>query len=250
MSLQSIQLDPQATAQLRGSECRIYARRGSKRTTSCQPVAARGDHDLKWPAHIRDVSLGGIGLVLHRRFEPGAGLAIELPESDGSGTFTVFARVVHVAAQAGGKWLLGCVFVSELNEDTLRAVLQSSPPPRSTPHSPETRSPAGTRTDRPQRGKRTLPRRVVAGVCLRVILPDGELVSRRVSRLHTAALWPLAAGTRVTIWPGRRAEHGAALQLRVTECTGHNGAWTVTCHVIGTPSEALLRVFRRPEDGY
>jgi hypothetical protein len=244
MSIQTIHLDPQATEQLPGSECRVYARHSSDLATNCQPVAARGDNDLKWPAQIRDVSLSGVGLVLRRRFEPGAGLAIELPGPDGSGTFTVFARIIHVTAQAGGYWLLGCVFVSALSEETLKALLQPPAPRPTEPQGAETRNPGPTRTDGRRRSGR--PRRVVACVKLRAVLPDGEVLTRCVSRVHTSALWPLPVGDVIKIWPGQRAYHGTALKLRVTGCSGHNGNWTLDCQVVGTPTTAMLRVFQRP----
>src|ERR1043165_2571735 len=70
---------PLKPAPARRVECRVRERRPCGLKTSCQPIAARGDKDVMWPATIRDISVASIGLVLGRRFEPGAGLAIEVP---------------------------------------------------------------------------------------------------------------------------------------------------------------------------
>ncbi len=105
-----------------GVECRICERYPSEIDTSCQPIAARRDNDLTWPAKIRDISLAGIGLILERRFERGAALAIELPDPANDAPHTVFARVVHTTAWSGGSWLLGCKFLNPLGDETLEAL--------------------------------------------------------------------------------------------------------------------------------
>src|SRR5437588_3622509 len=105
-------------------ECRVYERFASDIRTACQPIAARAAQDLKWAASVRNVSLGGIALQLSRRFERGAGLAVEVPEPGSDQTYTVFAKVIRVTPQEDGSWLHGCAFVGELSEDGLRALSQ------------------------------------------------------------------------------------------------------------------------------
>ena len=92
------------------SECRIYERYSCELPTSCQPPSAWVRKDAKWEAIIRDISCGGIRLQVRRRFEPGSGLAIELPGSGDQPPYIVLARVVHVTAQGDGSWSLGCAF--------------------------------------------------------------------------------------------------------------------------------------------
>ena len=58
---------------------------------------------------VRDISTGGLCLVLGRRFEPGAGLAIEVPDAEG-GSSTLLAKVVHVRTDGAGSWALGCAW--------------------------------------------------------------------------------------------------------------------------------------------
>src|SRR5437867_674054 len=78
---------------------RVAQRHSCGLAISCEPTAVRGDRDLKWPATIRDISVSGIGLLLKRRFERGAGLTIELPENGTSSGYTVLAKVMHATAQ-------------------------------------------------------------------------------------------------------------------------------------------------------
>jgi hypothetical protein len=101
--------------------CRVFERYPSELPTQCQPLAARGDDEIVWQATVNNISAGGIGLLLQRRFEPGTGLAIELPDADF--TYTVFVRVIHALAQPNGRWLLGCSFVTPLSEERLNALL-------------------------------------------------------------------------------------------------------------------------------
>lgn len=109
-----------------GIECRVYRRHACNVDITCQPVAARDEEDPTWSGKIKDVSLGGIGLLLSRRFERGVGLAIELPGVDAGQTDTYLARVVHIRKAEGGEWLHGCEFVSRLSDDELERLVQSS----------------------------------------------------------------------------------------------------------------------------
>jgi len=104
-------------------ECRVWERFPCGLHTLCQPIAGRGDMEMSWSAQIRDLSEGGVGVVLRRRFEPGAGLAIEIPESESSSTTLLMGRVVHTTSLPGGLWLHGCAFVSPLSEDELNRLL-------------------------------------------------------------------------------------------------------------------------------
>src|SRR5262245_64007711 len=65
-----------------GKECRVFERQACEVTTACRPAAAFNSKEAVWSATIRDVSAGGVRLVLRRRFETGTGLAIELPGND------------------------------------------------------------------------------------------------------------------------------------------------------------------------
>src|SRR5437588_460962 len=104
--------------------CRVFERFPCAAPASCQPSA---DWGTEWNGQVRDVSAGGLCLVLLRRFEPGAHLAVELPGADGAASSTVLARVVHVRPEPGGLWALGCRFVNPIGEGAVEALLRSGP---------------------------------------------------------------------------------------------------------------------------
>jgi hypothetical protein len=86
----------------------------------CRSVAAVRDDP--WPARVRDLSSGSIGLVLTRRFEPGTLLVIELEKKAANLSHTLVGRVVHATAQANG-WMIGCTLANKIAEDDLQALL-------------------------------------------------------------------------------------------------------------------------------
>jgi hypothetical protein len=85
---------------------------------SLQPVLARDGSS--WRAKIHDISQGGVGLALNRRFEPGTLLVIELEKPTQNVTRTVIGRVVHATPSQGNDWLVGCAFSGTLDDDDLR----------------------------------------------------------------------------------------------------------------------------------
>ena len=87
-----------------GNECRVTERFSCDVAASCQPPSAWRSGGRDWPARIRDLSTGGLCLVLGRRFEQGAGLAVEVPAADDGSSSTLLARVIHVRADGPGSW--------------------------------------------------------------------------------------------------------------------------------------------------
>jgi hypothetical protein len=101
-------------------------RRGSARYMcrlegKCQPVTAVETGNT-WPLEAVDVSVGGIGLRLARRFEPGTLLAMSLFGNAVEPVRMVLARVRRVF-QSGNYWLLGCAWTNELDTTELRSLL-------------------------------------------------------------------------------------------------------------------------------
>ncbi len=97
------------------------ARRPSGIEAFCRSVAAVKDDP--WPARVRDLSSGSIGLALTRRFEPGTLLVIELEKKTQSLSHTLVGRVVHATAQTNGGWMIGCTLANKIAEDDLQALL-------------------------------------------------------------------------------------------------------------------------------
>lgn len=98
-------------------ERRLWVRYPANLTANVQPAA--GMEELRVPARVRDISLGGANLLVDRAFETGQLLSIELPHREGEETNTVLACVVRAVPESGGQWALGCVFSRELSDETL-----------------------------------------------------------------------------------------------------------------------------------
>lgn len=76
----------------------------------------------RWPGRIESMSLGGIRMVLGRRFEPGTLLGIELLLPNSRATRIALVRVVRVY-YSGCHWHLGCCWVTGLPSDELLGLL-------------------------------------------------------------------------------------------------------------------------------
>jgi len=70
------------------------------------------------PVKIQDISLGGIGLLMRRRLEPGVLLALTLANPLRRFTRIALVRVAHVTATSGG-YLVGGVFLEPLTYQDL-----------------------------------------------------------------------------------------------------------------------------------
>ncbi len=72
------------------------------------------------PALVLNISRGGLKIVSAHRLE--IGTLFRVGKSDGSSKSTgaLSARVVHVAAEEGSMWSMGCTFTPKLDEDRLQ----------------------------------------------------------------------------------------------------------------------------------
>jgi len=77
--------------------------------------------DLLWSVQIQDLSLQGLKIISHRRFEPGTILRIGLIHDKGG---VLVARAVYVTPTPEGDWTIGCTFPKKLDENELRDWLQ------------------------------------------------------------------------------------------------------------------------------
>lgn len=86
---------------------------------ACKALAA-GQRD-SWQARAINISAGGLGVLLERRFERGTTLTVQLPHGPAETPRTLLARVMHATRQPDGTWLHGLSLLRPLNEDQLRA---------------------------------------------------------------------------------------------------------------------------------
>ena len=103
-------------------------RRGSDRsscwlTCSCNPISL--EQNLPhWPGRIRDVSPGGVALVLARSFRPGTFITIHLHAPSRREFRPLRARVVHATiGKNDTHWVVGCTLSRSLSQDEIDAVV-------------------------------------------------------------------------------------------------------------------------------
>ena len=110
-----------SSAAHRRPQQRATVRYPSSKQCPCSPLSA--EQDVSWTATVRDVSAGGIGLVLSRRFEPGTVLMADFADPGLRPGRRLFVRVVRVQALADGRWLLGCAFARNLGDEEVQDLL-------------------------------------------------------------------------------------------------------------------------------
>jgi PilZ domain len=94
---------------------RQAVRHASEMTLLCHPAtAAEGTH---LPVRVRDVSVGGIGLLSQHFFEPGTLLELERPD------LRMLSCVRHIRRQGAHAWILGCSFIRDLSEREVQVFL-------------------------------------------------------------------------------------------------------------------------------
>jgi hypothetical protein len=106
-----------------GPERRAWVRYGSAAAAVCRDGGAL--RNSGWIGKVRDISAGGVGLVLRHRFRVGTPLSLDIKNGQGDFCVTVEARVIHVNAEhtADSGWLTGCSFLKPLSDDELKKLL-------------------------------------------------------------------------------------------------------------------------------
>jgi hypothetical protein len=99
---------------------RTWARFEADMEVTCQPSGAEPERTM--PARLRNISRGGINLVLNHSFQPGELLTVHLPGQQGKPPVALLACVVHAQPTTEGDWALGCSFAEELSEADLRSL--------------------------------------------------------------------------------------------------------------------------------
>ncbi|MCI0700167.1 MAG: protein kinase [Planctomycetia bacterium] len=84
------------------------------------------DSQEMWPLVVRDVSVGGIGVLLARRFELGTEFTIELPTDAAGSVRRLTARVVRIEPEKAGHWIHGCAFPKKLSEKEVAELVKFS----------------------------------------------------------------------------------------------------------------------------
>ncbi|GIW80662.1 MAG: hypothetical protein KatS3mg105_2469 [Gemmatales bacterium] len=101
-------------------ERRVTVRFPTERDSFCQTI---GDETCSWIGKLSDISAGGLGVVLNRRFEPGTVLLLDVQVRNGRDYKTLLARVVRTQPFSDGLWTIGCVFARTLTDSEVRELL-------------------------------------------------------------------------------------------------------------------------------
>jgi hypothetical protein len=176
-------------------------------------------------------------LVVPRRFEPGAGLAVELPASDGQASYTVLAKVIRACSLAGGSWMLGCKFISELSDDEVQRLLPAvetadSSSESQTPDVSDPIAPSRLADAAPAFPEDATARQVLRDVHFQLETRPGVRLNCLIKHLEVPENWPLTPGKHLTMW-GRAGNGPLALfKVVVVRCGEQGQHWTVQCRIL------------------
>lgn len=237
----SVVTSPSAGDSAVAEECRVLERHYCGLLTSCQPVAARSAGDMHWPATIRDLSVQGMGLIMGRRFERGVGLAVEVPQKNGTSGDTLLCQVMHVQPWENGQWLLGVRFVSELGDGEVEALLDLA---REAEEELRQSLPEGYEDD--GKGGRRLREYVIPMVLFLWADQPATVKPALVRRLIFRGRWPLRGGSLLRVkvpHPGGEAEE---VCFRVDRAEQVEGTWEITCRIDGKLTRSARRFLGFP----
>jgi hypothetical protein len=197
----------------------------------CRDATAEGPGR---PAQLRDISAGGIRVVVEEEFRPGDLLSVQLPDDPPHPPTSVLACVVHVNPEADGRWAVGCTFSSELSGDDLHTFGTA---------------PAGVGTD-----QRSQPRHQCAIEATYQLLADEAEPKRpaRVLNISTTGVGlvvdqPVTVGKLLTV---ELQVQGPGPGLTVLCCAVHvreqgPGEWLLGCNFITELGEQELNQLLR-----
>lgn len=88
--------------------------------TSCRMAALLGD---TFPGRVRNISVGGISLVVARPFDSNTELSVELRSNFRHFSRTMRIRVCYCIEHPSGDWILGASFIQALSDEEVRLLL-------------------------------------------------------------------------------------------------------------------------------
>lgn len=109
------------TTELAGAERRETMRYGIGLDTSGRLIAAVGNDPTQ--VRVRNISAGGISLVLNHGVEPDTILEVQLLNRPTMFLCKVQVRITYIVEHPSGEWILGGAFIDKLGDEDLRALL-------------------------------------------------------------------------------------------------------------------------------
>lgn len=205
------------------------------------------------PAQVRDISRGGIALLLNAPIKRGTILTVQLEGVPPACAEPLLVRVTH-AAEQGGKWLAGCTFTSGLTETQVQALLQSvdTPPARGpveAPAAPKAVRPADPFVQGSARERRSSPRR--SGSIIQVLISrisgaarfQGWVADRSLGGLGLTVPCPFTAGSLLKIRVQSAPESIPWVQIRVKTCRPRGKEWVLGCEFTASVTTTVRLLF-------
>jgi hypothetical protein len=112
---------PKPVPQPSGAERRESFRYGISLETSVRLMAAVEGDPL--PVRVRNISAGGISLVVHREVVTDTLLVVQLLNRPQMFLCDVQVRVTYAVEHPSGDWIVGGAFTRKLSDDELRSLL-------------------------------------------------------------------------------------------------------------------------------
>jgi hypothetical protein len=106
---------------------RLDIRRLTDVETTCRP--ADGTDVPRFPTRVRNISRGGIRLLLRQPLDSGTLLSIDFPAIEDRPAYTMLATVLHVTQHTDHEWVAGCAFACELSDADIQAFVTQRRPP-------------------------------------------------------------------------------------------------------------------------
>jgi CheY-like chemotaxis protein len=116
---------PDDIAEPPGDERRVSVRYCCNLENECQPLG-QSRSGVSWQGRIVNLSIGGMRMLLTRRFEVGTVLVFSVRTPSGESMQRLLARVVRVLQEPDQLWSLGCSFTNPLADHDLRDLLGSA----------------------------------------------------------------------------------------------------------------------------
>ena len=233
-----------ALAENRNVECRVHERHSCGLLSQCQPASMFGKDDCKWSGTIHNISVGGVGLILKRRFEKGTGLAIELPGHGNKPAYVVLARVMHVGKHDANAWMLGCKFLSELSDDEVQRLLPGSRDSKTASNDLDNVPSTSLKTDAPKQHSPNFAKATtqILPVRLHLEIADDQTFTCAIRQFGTSKCsWPPAPGKTGTLQGVDQDGRKWKLAVQVRHCRTDGQRWNLECRLAKTLPEAELQ---------
>ncbi len=108
-----------------GRERRVWIRHPGTPEAPSYCVSEQEDI-ISWKARIRDLSRGGVSLMLRSSFEPDSVIDIMFPSTASNPSGKISARVVRSEPQDDVNWVVGCAFLTMLSDSELKELLEAT----------------------------------------------------------------------------------------------------------------------------